>query len=79
VPFCGISSLPEFVRILFRSRPTIKISIKKDSKTLIFTPIPLGIQVVLETPDISRFARLNRRTKADGASKIPLICKEHEI
>jgi hypothetical protein len=47
----------------FRYWPTIKISIKNDSKTLIFTPIRTGIQVVLETPDTSRSARLTNGRK----------------
>jgi hypothetical protein len=73
VPFCGIPLLPEFVRDLFHYWPTIKISIKNDSKTLIFTPISTGIQVVLDPPDTSRFARLTNGTKADGASDFPIL------
>jgi hypothetical protein len=46
------------------------ISIKKDRNFLFLTPIQLGTTVVLEAPDTSRFARLNKGTKADGASNL---------
>ncbi|HEU4834152.1 MAG TPA: hypothetical protein VFS90_07055 [Pyrinomonadaceae bacterium] len=81
MPESGISSLPKIVRFILRNPAHQKISIKKDRNFLFFTEIPLGTTVVLEHPDTSRFARLNKKTKADGASKFePLyLLKELEF
>jgi len=59
----------------FNKPSRLKISIKKDRNFLIFTQIPLGTTVVLEHADTSRFARLNKETKADGASNLPNLLR----
>jgi type IV pilus assembly protein PilA len=64
VPFCGISLLPEIVRIPSLNSSHQKISIKKDRIFPVFTQIPLGTTVVLETTDTSRSARLNKGTES---------------
>jgi len=63
VPESGISSLPKFVRFLLSNPSHQKISIKKDRNFLFFTKIPLGTTVVLDHPDTSRFARLNKEQR----------------
>jgi len=46
VPFCGIPSVPEIVRLLAASGPPFKISIKKDRNFLILGKTPIGTTVV---------------------------------
>jgi len=71
VPESGRSPLPKIVRLALINPAHRRISIKKDRNFLVFTQILLGTTVVLDHADTSRFARLYKRTKADGASKLP--------
>jgi hypothetical protein len=89
VPFCGWIFFSAFLwhslpagncQRLRDERATINISIKNDSNFFIFIKIPLGILVVLDLDDNSRFARLNQRERKPVARETrdtPISFKEH--